>query len=232
MWYKRLAGPRPKFAHFLYRYINRNPVDGGTQTLGEHAAIKTSPAGDNNARVENDRAMRRCLRLPPPWVSVKDGYESSGFGKLLLVGEEPRDEPEIVPQHAPGHREVAVVEAAAAQPSPLALLQDGDATLGRATPFLQPREVLVFEALPQLPGILGADRVVDAALRELFGSARRAEAPVRGGRRERRRQVEVGCFSIAAGTSSSPFPRRSRINAATSTSPPPRSSRISRQATC
>jgi len=141
--------------------------------------------------------MRRCLRLAPSLVPVKSGYASSRGGDFLLIGEQSRDDPKIMPQHAPSHSQVAVLEAAAAQSAALALLEDRDAGLGRSPPALQPGEALFAESSLQFPRIAGADRVVDVALRELFGALTGAKAAVRTGRCDRGRQVKANCWRAA-----------------------------------
>src|SRR5450759_5175480 len=104
-----------------------------------------------------------------------------------------------MPQHTPGDSQISVVEAAAAQPPPLALLENRNARLSRTTPPLQPDETLFAQALPHGLWVPRTDRVVDLALREFGRALPGAKSAIRTGGGNGGRQVEVGLSLDALG---------------------------------
>ena len=79
------------------------------------------------------------------------------FSDFKLIGEQSGDDPQIVAEDSPSDGEVAVIEAATAQPAPLALFEDRDASLGRSPAILQSDETVLRHALAHRQGVAGTE---------------------------------------------------------------------------
>ena len=86
-------------------------------------------------------------------ISKTTTVKLSRFRFQLLCDKHSSNHPQIVTEDTPGYGEVAVGEATLAQSSPLTLLENSNACLGRSAAALQPREVFLFKTLFKLLGI-------------------------------------------------------------------------------
>ena len=110
-------------------------------------------------------------------------------------------------EHDPGDAEIAVRKAPTTQTSAAALLEDGNATLGRAAPALQPDKPGFPEPAFEFRGIARANRIVNVARQQRRSSRAGRKTAVATGGLDLRGQVE-GVLSVDALLQLSPLRRR------------------------
>jgi len=125
------------------------------------------------------------------------GCQSVGGGVLAFT-DFAGDPPQVVGEHAEGHRAGTVGETfGAADASTAVVLEDGDACLGAATAFLQRPKRLLAHALFERGGVARADEVVDAVGGQLLAHLLGVEPAVADHGPHRRVDVE-GLLSLEA----------------------------------
>src|SRR5208283_5597680 len=110
--------------------------------------------------------LRKSARLyiPPPLFSASEiGLAALGRQLLdlfVLHLRQPRQHPQVMHQHRPGHGQLTVRKAFAAHPSPEKhVLENGDAPFGLRPAPLHALEFPRTVPLPELPGRTGTDPV-------------------------------------------------------------------------